>query len=211
MNIIDIYDTVIWDFNGTILDDIDTGIKSVNTMLSRRALRQIASRSEYFGVFGFPIIEYYRRLGFDFEKESYAVLADEWVAEYLKNVVDAPLCRGVKDALDAFAAAHIKQYVLSMTEQNMLISQLEQLGVMKYFIQASGLDNVQAFSKLSLAESWRCGKDLSRAVFIGDTTHDYETAQTMGTDCVLIASGHQKRCELEKCACRVVGSAAELI
>jgi len=211
MNIIDRYDTVIWDFNGTLLDDVDAGIKSVNTMLSRRALRQIASRSEYFDVFGFPIIEYYRRLGFDFEKESFAVLADEWVAEYLKNAADAPLCHGVKDALDAFAAAGIKQYVLSMTEQNMLISQLEQLGIKRYFIQVSGLDNVQAFSKLSLAESWSRGKDLSRALFIGDTTHDYETAQTMGTDCLLIASGHQKRSELEKCTCRVVDSATELI
>ena len=29
------FDRVIWDFNGTILDDVDTGIESADELLSR--------------------------------------------------------------------------------------------------------------------------------------------------------------------------------
>ena len=79
------YTDIIWDFNGTILDDVDAGIVSVNKLLSDRGLPTIESKEEYRKVFRFPIIEYYRALGFDFEREPYEVLAPLWVSEYLKN------------------------------------------------------------------------------------------------------------------------------
>ena len=74
------YTHIIWDFNGTILDDVQLGIRCVNTMLSKRGLPVLPDVEAYRQVFGFPIEAYYRRLGFDFEKEDYhTVLAPEWV------------------------------------------------------------------------------------------------------------------------------------
>ena len=57
---------LIWDFNGTILQDMDLGIRCTNTMLTERGLPVIPSVEAYREIFGFPIDEYYRRLGFDF-------------------------------------------------------------------------------------------------------------------------------------------------
>ena len=89
-------DFYIWDFNGTILDDVEVGIRSVNHLLRERGLRTIESREAYRQIFGFPVEEYYRKLGFDFEKEPYEVIAPLWVEQYLKNVKDAPLFDDVK-------------------------------------------------------------------------------------------------------------------
>ena len=61
---------VIWDFNGTILDDVAAGIASVNKMLSDRSLPTIKDKEHYRKIFRFPIIEYYRSLGFDFLNKS---------------------------------------------------------------------------------------------------------------------------------------------
>ena len=81
------YSHVLWDFNGTVLDDVSTGIKAINALLSRRKMKTLDTLEEYHAHFGFPIIEYYGRLGFDFEKEPYSRIAVEWVEEYNRFVL----------------------------------------------------------------------------------------------------------------------------
>jgi len=46
---------------------------------------------------------------------------------------------------------------------------------------------------------------------VGDTVHDYEVAQAMGTDCILIASGHNSRDRLEETGVLVLDSPNEII
>ena len=78
-----------WDFNGTIFDDAEAGIDAVNKMLSERGLNVIESRERYKEIFDFPIEEYYRGLGFDFDKEPYEYLAPIWVDLYNRNAEHA--------------------------------------------------------------------------------------------------------------------------
>ena len=73
------YTHIIWDFNGTILSDMQICIDSVNEMLSRRELETIPDIEAYRRIFDFPVIDYYRRLGFDFSKEPYEELAKTWI------------------------------------------------------------------------------------------------------------------------------------
>jgi len=89
-----IYTDIIWDFNGTIIDDVEAGITSVNKLLFDRGLPVIQDKESYRRLFRFPIIEYYRSLGFDFNAEPYEVLAPLWVAEYLNNSKSSPLREG---------------------------------------------------------------------------------------------------------------------
>ena len=105
------YTHLIWDFNGTILDDVDACIRSANRLLSAHALPPLASREKYRQCFGFPIIDYYRRLGFDFDKIPYEVLAPEWVGYYMENVKGAALCQGVTEAFDRAAQKGLSQWV----------------------------------------------------------------------------------------------------
>lgn len=187
------FDRVIWDFNGTILDDVETGIESADELLSRHGLPQMRTREKYLSLFGFPIIDYYRRLGFDFDKIPFSVLANEWVEIYLEKVKNAPVREGIRDVISAFRDAGLKQTVLSMTESSMLDYQLGLLGVRELFDEVCGLDDIYAKSKLSLAAKWKEEHIGERAVFIGDTTHDAESAEIIGAECVLLSGGHEAR------------------
>ena len=187
----------IWDFNGTILDDVETGIISVNKLLAERGLPTLADRADYYKHFRFPIKSYYESLGFDFSKEPYEKIAPLWVSEYLINVKNAPLCEGVMESLELLKKAGIKQIIMSATEIDMLKGQLSDLGIAEYFDEVWGLDNIHAASKVELAKNWRRNNPDEVAVFLGDTEHDFETAKAMDVECFLIEGGHQPRKTLE--------------
>lgn len=188
----------IWDFNGTLLDDVEAGISAVNDLLAQRGLPQLTSREAYQSVFGFPIQQYYERLGFDFEKESYEVLAPLWVDRYLHFVRNAQLFEDVRETLSFLKANGVKQVVLSATERNMLRFQLEELAILDCFEEVLGLDNIHAASKISLARDWRLRHPSASVLLIGDTDHDYDTARAMDASCVLIARGHQSAPKLRE-------------
>ena len=198
------YTDIIWDFNGTILDDVLAGILSVNKLLRERGLATIEDEEHYRSVFKFPIIEYYRDLGFDFDSEPYEVLAPLWVNEYLKNCKNSPIRKGFKEAFEAFKALGLRQHVLSATELTMLRSQLSELSIEDCFDGIYGLDNIHAKSKKDIGVAWKNANPDIRALMIGDTDHDAEVAAAMGVDCVLVAAGHQNRDKLEKCNCIAV-------
>ncbi len=204
------YSHIVWDFNGTILDDVRTGIISVNTLLSARGLNTIDSVEEYHRVFGFPIIEYYKRLGFDFDAEPYDKIAHEWVALYLENVKHAPLCPGVREILEEISSLGIPQMILSATEKDMLESQLSELVIRDYFSDVLGLDNIYAHSKVELGMAWMDKVKPRRALFIGDTEHDAKTAKSMGVECVLISGGHQSDEKLAECGVPVLKNLLEI-
>jgi len=191
------YTHIIWDFNGTLFDDVDAGILSVNKMLSDRGLRTLASREEYREVFGFPIIEYYRRLGFDFEKEPYEVLAPIWVELYNENSKHSKLALGALDALAHFKEKGIPQILLSATELDMLRGQVAELGIEKYFDEIMGLSNIHAYSKKELAINWCAENCNANPIFIGDSEHDFAVAEAVKAPCLLVTNGHQSRKRLE--------------
>lgn len=190
------YTYCIWDFNGTIFDDVGASISAVNTLLAERGLKTLGSKEKYQEVFDFPIIDYYRKIGFDFDKEPYEVIAPLWVDLYLENSKKSGLFGDVISSLDFFETRGIKQSVLSASEKNMLTGQLRELGIYDRFEEIMGIDNIYAESKIALAKDWKQRHEGERALFIGDTTHDYETAEVLGADCYLISAGHQPEYKL---------------
>ena len=185
------FDKVIWDFNGTILDDVETGILSVNKLLRDRGLPIIESKEKYRAVFGFPVRDYYERLGFDFSVEPYEVIAPLWVEQYMINVENAEIYGDVIGAMDLFAARGIGQTLLSATEYSMLKGQIAKLGLSERFDEILGMGDIHASSKEGLALEWRKKHPRDRVLLIGDTDHDLQVARAIGADCVLISRGHQ--------------------
>ena len=186
------YTHLIWDFNGTVLDDVRLCMDCVNTMLSKRGLPILADEESYRRVFGFPIDAYYRRLGFDFEKEDYdTVLAPEWVSLYLAGENGCRLRVGVSATIAAVRARGIKQIMLSASNRAQLESQLTRLGLQEEFEEVLGLDIIHARSKKGLAVAWKERNPTARPLFLGDTEHDADVADAIGADCILLADGHQ--------------------
>ena len=126
---------------------------------------------------------------------------------------EAPLVIGV---VDAFRAAGLRQVILSASPVPTLTRQAGERHVTGYFDRLLGLGDIYAKSKVELGQRFMQeeGIDPARAVMIGDSVHDFEVAQAMGTACVLQCSGHQNRQTLAATGAPVVEGlreAAQLI
>ncbi len=204
------YTHVLWDFNGTVLCDMEAGIRAVNEMLTPRGLPVIDSLDTYHALFGFPVEQYYRRLGFDFEKEDYkTVLAPLWVSLYNIYSKESPLYEGVQPLCAALRARGVRQSILSASERGMMEAQLRARGALSWFDEVWGTDSIHAVGKGALARKWRAAHPQDTAVLLGDTVHDFEVACDIGADCILIADGHQGAEKLNTCGVRVVRDLAE--
>ena len=204
------YTHVLWDFNGTVLRDMEAGIRAVNEMLAPRGLPVIDGLDRYHALFGFPVEEYYRRLGFDFEKEDYkTVLAPLWVSLYNKYSKDSPLYEGVRPLCAALRKRGLKQSILSASERGMMEQQLRTRDALSLFDEIWGTDSIHAVGKRELAQRWRAAHPKDTAVLLGDTVHDFEVAREIGADCILIADGHQSAEKLRTCGVLVVKDLAE--
>ena len=73
-----------------------------------------------------------------------------------------------------------------------------------------GIDNIYADSKLSIAKAFRERHPDDRVLFIGDTTHDIETAKILSADCYIVCAGHQCREKFEGKDATVFDSLTEL-
>ena len=198
------YTHIIWDFNGTIYDDVDACIKSANRLLGAYGLPLVTSVEKYRELFGFPIQDYYERMGFDFEKTPFSVLAPEWMDYYFEYSAGSTTYPDIPEVLDALHKKGMEQWILSASEINMLRGQLKELGILDCFDGILGLDNIHAKSKKDIGVAWKAANPDICALMIGDTDHDAEVAAAMGVDCVLVAAGHQSRARLENCNCLAV-------
>ncbi len=206
------YTHLVWDFNGTVLDDVRHGINCVNPMLEARGLPIIPDVDTYRELFGFPIDDYYRRLGFDFEKEDYdTVLAPEWVALYLAGEASCPANHGVAETIAAADALGVCQIMLSASNLDQLKGQLARLGLSGAFSEVLGLDNIHARSKTHLATAWKAANPDARPLFLGDTEHDAAVAAAIGADCVLFTGGHQSRRKLSECGVPLIDCIEEIL
>lgn len=190
---------------------MQAGIDAVNRMLGDRGLPIISDMEVYREIFDFPIKEYYRKLGFDFDKEPYEVLAPIWVELYLENCCSAGIVDGVDTVVKAVAKTETKQVILSACEKNMLCDQLAELGVIEYFDEIIGLDDIHAAGKLHLAREWREKNPEAKILFVGDTTHDAETAEVLGADCLLFTGGHQSKERLLTTGCETIDGIVEIL
>jgi phosphoglycolate phosphatase len=70
--------SIIWDWNGTLLNDLDFCISTINILLKKREL-PLLNHYSYKEVFSFPVKDYYQAVGFDFSKEDFAIPAQEFI------------------------------------------------------------------------------------------------------------------------------------
>lgn len=202
---------LIWDFNGTVLDDVDICIASIDRMLAKRGLPLLQSREVYHSYFRFPVIDYYRAVGLDLEREDYyTVLAPEWIGYYLEAEPRCGLVPGVLPVMQDMRAAGIRQVLLSATRQEQLVAQVSRLGIADQFDELYGNDNIHAASKTHLARAWVDAHPGARPLFVGDTEHDAEVADAVGAPCILYTGGHQSAARLALCGKKMIGDMREL-
>ncbi len=184
---------MIFDFNGTILDDVDVSIDCLNKTIKKYLFRDYIDKAEYRRIFTFPVKKYYEAVGFDFSELDWYEVGDYWMKEYLNNCHKCKVNDGIIDLLKRNKENNVKNVVLSASKIENLTKQLEDLGIRKYFDEILGIDNIYATSKLPIGLNFIENKDRNECVMIGDTLHDLEVAKSMGVRCVLVSCGHQDK------------------
>lgn len=182
---------VLWDWNGTLLDDAAYAMGVRNRVFPRFGLPTLDTLAAYHAQFTFPVKEYYLRAGVT--EENFVPVAHAWMAEYLRGCDTVPLFADAPAALDALHAAGCAQAVLSASQLDTLREQLAHAGILSRFEAVLGLSHIFATSKEAIGRAYlqQCGVEPSACALLGDTLHDAEVAQALGCRCVLVARGHQ--------------------
>ena len=202
---------LVYDFNGTILDDVDVCVKAENKTIEHFHLdRPPLSREEYLKLFTFPVKHYYELVGFDWNVNPYEEVGQYWFNWYRELRNEYRVFDGVEEILEENHRKGLKNILLSASSLVELKKQLDELGIAQYFYEVLGIDNIYAGSKIDIALKWIADKDPKECLMIGDTLHDLETARAMGIDCVLVANGHQDRETLEEHYDKVVDDIREV-
>lgn len=185
--------TIVWDWNGTLLNDVQVSFEAINAILRRYDKPELPSLKAYRAAFGFPVERFYERLGLG--GELFLPAANLWMAEYLRRDGENGLREDARGVLSAFQAAGCRQVILSASKRDMLLEQMRRFGIETYFDEILGLDHIYASSKEGIGRAWlaRAGVNAQDCVMLGDTTHDFEVASALGFACILIENGQQGR------------------
>ncbi|MFH1161508.1 MAG: HAD family hydrolase [bacterium] len=206
------YTHFIWDWNGTLLDDAWLCVEVMNGMLKVRDLPTLTLEI-YREIFDFPVKDYYLKLGFDFEIESFEKVGMEFMVLYNQRQHECHLYPEVKHLLSYCRLKGYGQSILSAREQNELVTEIINLGVRDYFHLVYGLDDHYAHGKTDVG--FRLIRDLGipkrELIFIGDTLHDAEVAREIGIDCILIPNGHHSEERVRSSGFPVVSSLADFV
>ena len=203
----------IWDWNGTLLDDTWLCVEVLNGLLGRRGRGPI-SEDDYRQNFGFPVIHFYDFLGFDTDVDSFEKVSHEFIGDYeARWLEECILHPDTHDVLAAMSEAGISHSVLSAAKQEALELGIGHYGIRDHFMGLSGADNIYAESKVDRGKRWieQLHWDPSEVVMIGDTLHDFEVAEAIGTDCILMTHGHHTPERLAATGKPVAHSLKELV
>ncbi|HBG27532.1 MAG: hypothetical protein A2Y10_15630 [Planctomycetes bacterium GWF2_41_51] len=204
------YKHIIWDWNGTLLNDAWLCVEILNTMLDGRKMKA-TTLEQYQNHFDFPVINYYLKLGFNFTREEFDAVAREYISSYNSQFHRCSLRIGIVDIINSLKKAGLSQSVLSASQQTSLIDAVERFGLKSFFENISGLEDYYAHSKVDAGK--KLMKNLSahgkEILLIGDTTHDYQVACELGADCLLLPAGHQSRERLAAAGAKVCNNLNE--
>ncbi len=206
------YKGIIWDWNGTLLNDTQIAVESMNKILLKRGL-PVLTVDRYQSVFTFPVRNYYQSVGFDFDKEPFEIPAYEFIEFYNQKVWECSLHENAIQVLNHFREGGIRQFMLSAMQQETLNQCLEFYRIDHFFEQVSGLGDHYANSKLETGRQMlkSLHLDPEELLLIGDTEHDFEVASGLGCTCMLIARGHQSHERLKSTGALVLDDLSHLL
>ena len=190
---------ILWDWNGTLLDDTQAALDTLNIMLARRKGRPIAM-DYYRDHFAFPVKPFYKSIGVCLENEDWDALAVEYHDTYAAQ--PKRLNPEAVAALERAKASGARQSIISALRQDLLEEITAELGVAKYMDFIYGVDNLDGRSKVERArelisalqtpqtpQTPQTSQTSQSFVLIGDSLHDKEVADALGARCVLCAQG----------------------
>ncbi|MBN1402871.1 MAG: HAD family hydrolase [Opitutales bacterium] len=196
---------IIWDWNGTLLDDVWLCVDVLNGMLAERGLPPVDSEN-YRRRFRFPVVEVYRDFGFDVSNGEFERMSHVYINAYESRRHLCKLHAGAEELLGELKSAGLGQSILSAYRQDMLDSMVKNMGLSQYFDHLAGNSDIYAASKVDYGRRLlaKIGGSADEVLMVGDTEHDHEVAHELGIQCILLEHGHNERPRLEKTGAKIL-------
>lgn len=207
---------VVWDWNGTLLDDVDAAFGTINQVLGEYELDLLADLAAYRRVFTFPISSYYERIGLGLSTGLFDRAAHRYMAIWAELSVHAQLRSGAREALAGVQRRGLGQAVVSASHTENLARQMAPFELDGYLDAALGIGDIYAASKAHVARSWLeslTGRGIAahEVLFVGDTAHDAEIAEELGAQIALVSGGHMEVTEAAARGVRILDTPGDVL
>lgn len=200
---------LVWDWNGTLLDDIDLVVRATNAAFASVG-GPVVTVEEHRRDFRRPINDYYTGvLGRPVSDAEFVLLDRVFHQSYRDSLATVALA---KDAREAMASWSGTQSLLSMWFHHELVPVVRGFGL--EFARVDGLTgNLGGGYKVEhlkahLAELALNGTEV---VLIGDSVDDADAALSVGARCVLYSGGFTHVDNLRTCGVPVAGTLTEAV
>ncbi|MGW2817635.1 HAD family hydrolase [Streptomyces sp. NPDC001415] len=209
---------LVWDWNGTLLDDNAAIIEATNAAFAELGLEPI-TLERYRDLYCVPIPRFYQRLMGRLPTDAEWLVMDEaFHQQYWARADACGLTEGAAELLAARWAAGLSQSLLSMAPHEHLVPIVRRHGITEHFVRVDGRTGpshgskaehmVRHLTALRAADPEISGE---RVVVIGDAVDDAVAASAVGAAAVLFTGGSHSRASLAAAGVPVVDSLAEAV
>lgn len=205
---------MVWDWNGTLLNDNHAVLAAVNEVCAGFGRPEL-SWGDWQAAYARPMqVSYEQILQRTLDDEEWARVDKLYHERYDALLHTCELADGTLDVLRQCIESGRTQSLLSMWFHGRLTPTVEQYGLTSYFTRIDGLPgDVGGGSKAdSLIRHLEAQQlDPATVVLIGDVVDDGQAAQAAGTQCILVSTGAMTRSALEATGAPVTESITEAI
>lgn len=204
---------VVWDWNGTLVEDLPVVVESVNAALNAIGESSI-TEEDYRVHFARPVERFYEGL---LERP---VTDDEWdildrvFHEHYRATLDrVPLSFDAREAIELVANRGWTQSILSMWWEDELLDVVTQHGLLDRMSLVQGNRDDPGGEKANHLLQHLASLDLNpqAVVMVGDSLDDAAASGVVGTACVLYDGGSHHLDALEDVGVPVTGSLVEAV
>lgn len=184
------YRHIIWDWNGTLLNDFLLCVECLNEQLKLLNLPP-CTPEHYREIFEFPLINVYRNLGVPVDDPvRFNKICVDFMNAYEQKRHNCHLHDGARRFIHKVHEMGLSQSVFSAYSHKRLAPVIAEYDLNLYFSCLSGANDLSG-NKISRGPLHlrELGYDRSQVLYVGDTTHDIEAAKLMGVDCAVIYHG----------------------
>lgn len=206
------YKHIVWDWNGTLVNDAELCVAIVNQILNDYGIMPV-DRAFYLDNFSFPVCEYYKSLGLPSCGPEYQKISQRFIEEYRKKHHICKLQQSSIKMLGYIKGCGISQSVLSAGNIADVLDFIKFHELSDFFTIISGVYHTNASGKSDVAHKHlnQIKTSTSDTLLIGDTLHDFEIATDLKVDCILYSKGHNSENRLLEVSNSVINDLEELV
>lgn len=200
---------IFWDYNGTVLDDVNVSVSAVNSMLTARNL-PLTDKETYTDTLCLPLEKYYESVGIC--KTPISELSVEFRALCKKHADKSEIFEDFFELIHYAKELGIKNILISSLYKEHLSEEVQIHNIASLFDDIIGMPDRNLGTKTQNAKKYMQDHSVSpeNVLFIGDLTSDADMAKSLNARCILVPNGHNSKSRCIKQGVEVYDSLSEI-